>query len=56
MQEYRATRRFACGDAVIRRGDKVLFDGSTITHRGKSWTFPQLRSAVTSGWLVAVEK
>ncbi len=49
-----ATRNFALGNtgATIPKGAEVLFDGSTVTFAGQSYSFPQLRGAIKLDWVV----
>lgn len=54
MQLFIATRSFALGtlNITVPVGAEVTFDGTTVDYSGTRHTFPQLRGAVTAGWLV----
>lgn len=52
--EFIATKDFALGNFGVKvvKGTDLQFDGSTVYYAGDDYNFPQLRAAVTSGWLV----
>lgn len=54
FQTFTATRSFALGHFGVRieMGTELEFDGSVVKYAGAEYAFPQLRSAVTSGWIV----
>ena len=54
---YRATRTFSLGSSGIQvhSGSEVKFDGTTVEVAGTTLSLPQLRGAVTQGWVVPVE-
>lgn len=56
FKRYRATRRFLVGetDVQIAKGQEVEFNGEIVKIRDLEITFPSLRSAITSGWLVEI--
>lgn len=55
--EFMATKDFALGNFGVKviKGTDLQFDGSTVTYAGDDYNFPQLRAAVTAGWLVLTE-
>jgi peptidyl-tRNA hydrolase len=52
--EFTATRTFDLStlNVKVQKGTPVEFDGSTVKYAGASYQLPQLRSAVSAGWLV----
>lgn len=56
FKTYEATKLFCVGtgSVVVSRGDLVEFDGLDFRFGKHQFEFPQLRSAITSGWLVEV--
>jgi hypothetical protein len=54
FQTFTATRSFALGtlNITVAVGAELEFDGTTLDYSGTRHTFPQLRGAVTAGWLV----
>jgi len=54
FQEFMATRSFAMGatNVTVAKGSELEFDGSTVRYGGATHSFPQLRGAVSSAWLV----
>lgn len=54
FQDFTATRTFAMGstDVRITKGSELGFDGTRVNYGGDQYTFPQLRSAVSLGWVV----
>ena len=57
MLTFVATRSFvlgATGQTVVK-GQDLQFDGSTIEMGGDSFLMPQLKGAITKGWLVLEE-
>lgn len=54
FQSFVATRSFALGNFNVRieNGTGLEFDGSTVQYAGADYAFPQLRGALTSGWIV----
>lgn len=52
MPRYRAVRRFQAGDFFVEEGHLIDFDGTHATLQGDSVVLPQLRGAITVGWLV----
>ncbi len=54
FQTFTATRSFALGNFNVRieKGCEIAFDGSVVQYAGTDYAFPQLRGALTSGWIV----
>lgn len=54
FQLFTATRSFALGTlgVTVSKSAELKFDGTIIDYAETRYTFPQLRSAVTAGWLV----
>jgi len=54
MLTFRATRSFALGGfgVQIANGEELLFDGSSVDYAGTHYSFPNLRGAITAGWIV----
>jgi hypothetical protein len=58
FRSFVATRSFALGafNITVAKESSLSFDGSTAEYAGTTYAFPQLRSAVTAGWLVLSEE
>jgi hypothetical protein len=54
FQPFIATRKFDLGatGAAIPKGGDLLFDGSVVEFAGQKYSFPQLRGALRTGWIV----
>jgi hypothetical protein len=52
--EFTATRSFGLGNSGVKvvKGTQLEFDGSTVRYAGAEYPFPQLRGALTTGWIV----
>lgn len=52
-----ATRSFALGNFGVKvaKDTELEFDGSTVHYGGSTYAFPQLRGAMTAGWIVLSE-
>ena len=57
FQTFTATRSFALGNFNVRieKATELDFDGSTVRYAGADYAFPQLRGALTAGWVVPAE-
>lgn len=57
FQTFTATRSFALGNFNVRieKAADLDFDGSTVRYAGADYPFPQLRGALTAGWVVLAE-
>lgn len=56
FRAFTATRSFALGNHVrIENGSELEFDGSTVKYAGADYPFPQLRGALSAGWIVPTE-
>jgi len=57
MLTFIATRTFSLGnfDTTVANGSEVKFDGSTAEYAGNQYSFPNLRGAIKTGWLVLAE-
>ena len=57
FQVFVATRSFALGNfnVQIESGTEIEFDGSTVKYAGADYAFPQLRGALSVGWIVLAE-
>ncbi len=58
FRTFTATRSFELGAFNIRvaKGGEVEFDGSIVRYGGMTYTFPQLRGAYSSGWMVLADE
>lgn len=54
---FMATRSFALGNFGVKvaKDTELEFDGSTVHYGGSTYPFPQLRGAMTAGWIVLTE-
>lgn len=54
FQMFTATRTFALGQpsVTIARGTDLEFDGASLRYAGAVYPAPQLRGAISSGWIV----
>lgn len=57
-QRYRATRRFQIGNSerTIPEGAELEFDGRTLFYGEVAEATPQLRGAISEGWLVPIPR
>lgn len=58
FRAFTATRSFALGNFNVRieNGTELEFDGSTVRYAGADFAFPQLRGALTAGWIVLSDR
>lgn len=53
FQDFIATRSFALGafNVQVAAGAELQFDGSQVQYAGQTYALPQLRAALTAGWI-----
>lgn len=58
MMTFVAARSFALGASGqnIAKGDEILFDGSTVEVAGETYNMPQLKGAISRGWVVLAQE